>query len=258
MDAIVIAGGNPTEDHPLFKYSQGKPKALIDIKGKPMIVWVLQALAACSQIDELVVVGIDELQHREMIESAVDTPIKWLPDAGGLVQNGLAGLELVYAKNGSHSTVIGCSSDIPHIEPHMVKDLIERCQPHDKILYYAAVTPEVIDTVYPKANRTFANLGGVKLAGCDIFVSNTRILHTNRELWLKIINARKNPLAMAWTVGIWPLLKLATGLLSVADAAALAGKLLEDGQPIGVVYTPFPQLAMDGDKPNQIEILRNS
>ncbi len=44
MDAIVIAGGVPTPVEPLYPYTQGKPKALLDLCGKPMIQWVLDAL----------------------------------------------------------------------------------------------------------------------------------------------------------------------------------------------------------------------
>jgi NDP-sugar pyrophosphorylase family protein len=44
MDAIVIAGGIPEPGDPLYEYTQGQPKALLDIAGKPMVQWVLDAL----------------------------------------------------------------------------------------------------------------------------------------------------------------------------------------------------------------------
>lgn len=37
LPAIVIAGGIPKEGEPLYPLSQGKPKALLPIAGKPMI-----------------------------------------------------------------------------------------------------------------------------------------------------------------------------------------------------------------------------
>jgi NDP-sugar pyrophosphorylase family protein len=37
MDVIIPAGGIPRPNHPIYKYTQGKPKALLDIAGKPMI-----------------------------------------------------------------------------------------------------------------------------------------------------------------------------------------------------------------------------
>ncbi|MFT7585001.1 MAG: GTP:adenosylcobinamide-phosphate guanylyltransferase [Cellvibrionaceae bacterium] len=256
MDAIVIAGGTPQPDDPLYAYSQGKPKALIDIAGRPMIVWVLDALNQAKTVDDLIVVGIDDPADQQTVQIAINGPITFLPNTGGLVSNGLAGLDFVYQKHNQHVPVIGCSSDIPHMRAHMVDDLVDRCRPFDQILYYAAVTPEIMSAAYPNAQRTFTNLAGKKLAGADIFVSNTRLLDTNRELWRKVINARKNPLQMAWAIGLWPLFKLATGRMSVDDAAQLAGQRLEHDRPIGVIYTRYAELAMDGDKPHQIEILR--
>lgn len=256
MDAIVIAGGIPEQKDPLFSYSQGRPKAMISIQDRPMICWVLNGLADAKQVDNLIVVGIDSVPEQGEIQQRVKQPVTFLPNKGGLVSNGLAGLEHVYRMHGQHVPVIGCSSDIPHMQGHMVDDLIARCQPLDRILYYAAVTPETMSAAYPNAQRTYANFRGVKLTGCDIFVSNTRILNTNQQLWRAMTNARKNPLAMAWQIGLGALIKLALRRMSIDDAAVLAGKKLEDDQPIGIIYTPHAELAMDGDKPHQIEILR--
>ena len=57
MDAIVIAGGIPQPQDPLYTYSQGDSKALIDIAGKPMIQWVLDALSGARQVDNVILVG---------------------------------------------------------------------------------------------------------------------------------------------------------------------------------------------------------
>ena len=49
MDAIVIAGGIPQPEDPLYTYSHGDSKALIDVAGKPMVQWVLDALGRQSK-----------------------------------------------------------------------------------------------------------------------------------------------------------------------------------------------------------------
>jgi nitrite reductase/ring-hydroxylating ferredoxin subunit len=38
MDAIVLAGGIPLPEDPLYPYTQGHSKALVDIAGKPMVL----------------------------------------------------------------------------------------------------------------------------------------------------------------------------------------------------------------------------
>ena len=51
MDAVIIAGGIPQPQDPLYAYSKGDAKALIDIAGKPMVQWVLDALGEAKTID---------------------------------------------------------------------------------------------------------------------------------------------------------------------------------------------------------------
>ena len=58
MDAIVTAGGIPQPDEPLYAFTQGGPKALLDIFGKPMIQWVLDALEGAKGVDNIVIIGL--------------------------------------------------------------------------------------------------------------------------------------------------------------------------------------------------------
>ena len=60
MDAVVTAGGIPQPDEPLYAYSRGESKALIDVAGKPMIQWVLDALGDAKTIDRIVVIGLTD------------------------------------------------------------------------------------------------------------------------------------------------------------------------------------------------------
>ena len=60
MDAIIIAGGIPEPGDPLYEFTQGKPKALLDIAGKPMVQWVLDAIGGADRIDQVVLVSLSE------------------------------------------------------------------------------------------------------------------------------------------------------------------------------------------------------
>ncbi len=43
---------------PLYPYCNGLPKAMIPIGDKPMIQWVLDALAAAKTINRIVMIGL--------------------------------------------------------------------------------------------------------------------------------------------------------------------------------------------------------
>ena len=62
MDAIITAGGIPKPEDPLYPFTQGISKALLEIAGKPMIQWVLDALNEAATIDNIVIVGLDAEQ----------------------------------------------------------------------------------------------------------------------------------------------------------------------------------------------------
>ena len=58
MDAVILAGSVPRQEDPLYLYTQGQAKAMIEIAGKPMIQWVLDALGGVNDIDYVLVVGL--------------------------------------------------------------------------------------------------------------------------------------------------------------------------------------------------------
>jgi NDP-sugar pyrophosphorylase family protein len=60
MDAIVTAGGIPLPEEPLYPATQGESKALVDVAGKPMIQWILDALSEAKTVDNVIIVGLTE------------------------------------------------------------------------------------------------------------------------------------------------------------------------------------------------------
>ena len=76
----------------------------------------------------------------------------------------------------------------------------------------------------------------------------------NDELWQKLISARKNPFKQAALFGYGTLILLLTRRLSLEDAVPRIEKQLGiKGRP---VLCPYAEIAMDVDKPHQLEILR--
>ena len=58
MDAIVTAGGLNLPDDPLYELTGVEKKALIPLAGRPMIGWVVDALARSGSVEHIVVVGL--------------------------------------------------------------------------------------------------------------------------------------------------------------------------------------------------------
>src|SRR5689334_827411 len=115
MDAIVIAGGIPRPEDPLYTYSNGNSKALIDVAGKPMVQWVLDALSGAKRVDNVIVVG---LSAKSPLTCA--KPIYYVSNQGRMLANIIAGVDKALELNKKTQYVLIVSSDIPALKSEMV------------------------------------------------------------------------------------------------------------------------------------------
>jgi hypothetical protein len=147
-----------------------------------------------------------------------------------------------------------CSADIPLLTPDIVNAYVEDCRPFDCIAYYNIVTRETVENRYPSSGRTFVKLRHRAVAGGDMTLVQTRILQTNESFWEAVVNARKHAWRLARVVGMRTLLKFLFRRLTLEEVEELASRILE--APVCVVDSPYPELAMDVDKPGQVELVR--
>lgn len=250
MDAIIIAGGIPAPDEPLYEYTQGSFKALLDLAGKPMIQWILEALSDSDSVERVVVVGISE---EDCVNCTQD--ITYIPNQGDMVENVRAGVLEVIRLNPQAVKVLMVSSDIPTITPEMVDWLIDNTQQDDLDVYYNVITREVMEARFPTSKRSFTHLNGMDVCGGDMNVMATRMVTSNDELWDKLVAARKSPLKQASLIGFDTLLLLLFRAVTLERAVELVTKRLNiTGRAI---VCPYAEIGMDVDKPHQLEIVRS-
>jgi NDP-sugar pyrophosphorylase family protein len=249
MDALVTAGGIPEEGEPLYEYTQGKPKALLEIAGKLMIQWVLDALSGSDRIDRIVVIGLDEIDavHCEKIAA-------YVPNQGGLLENARAGMIKVLELNPNAKQVVVASSDIPAITSEMVDWMVDNAKGSDLDLHYHVVTREVMEKRYPESNRSYIRLKDLEVCGGDMNVVRAMAVTANEERLERIIDSRKSVFKQAALIGYGTLLLLLLGRLDVNGAIERVTKRMEITGKL--VLSPYAEIAMDADKPHQLEILR--
>lgn len=249
MDAVITAGGIPQPDELLYPYTQGKPKALVDICGKPMVQWVVDALAGSKDVENVVLIGL-------LADSGVtcSKPLYFIPNQDGMIMNIVAGIKKVLEINPNAKQVLLASSDIPGITPEMVDWEIETTQQTDVDMYYNIIKKEVVEARFPGSRRTFTRLKGMKVCSGDMNVVRTSVLSANPEVWERLVAARKNPLKQAAIIGYDTLLLAALGIITVDKALDMATKRLHmSGR---VVICPYAEVGMDVDKPVQLEMMR--
>jgi CTP:molybdopterin cytidylyltransferase MocA len=247
--AVVTAGSNPQEDDPLAAFTQGKPKALIPIAGKPMIAHVVDALAGSHYIRHIVIVGLDPTAQVQF-----PVPVEHVPDAGGLLANVEVGLKYAQDHHPDIDAMLLSSSDVPTVTASIVDTFIEECLRTNHELYYSVVKRSVMEARFPESRRSYIHLREGDVAGGDILLIRPSLTISQRELWQNLARARKNALRQARMFGLWPLFKLVIRHLSLAEAERRASKVLNvRGR---AVPFPYAEIGMDVDKPFQLEIAR--
>jgi NDP-sugar pyrophosphorylase family protein len=249
MDAVVTAGGVPQPNELLYPYTLGKPKALLDIGGKPMVQWVLDALSGAKKVENVVLIGLTE-------ENGVTCtkPITYLPNKISMIENILGGINQVLEIHPSATRVLMVSSDLPAITSEMVDWEIETTLPSDVDLCYTVVMRYVVESRYPSSRRTYVKMKDMEVCGGDLNVLRTSVVSMNPEIWERLVASRKNPIKQAAIIGFDTLFLMAFRLLTMDQAVKkVTTRLKMTGR---AVVCPYAEIAMDVDKPNQLEMIR--
>lgn len=249
MQSLLMCGAVPDPHDPLFPLTQGRPKAMLEMAGKPMAQWVLDALSASDLVGGVIVIGLGR-------ESGLTTskPVSFLPDHGSAVENALAGVHRALALAPETSHVLLTSCDVPTVTTEMIDWRIRAGIASGADFDYLAIERSVMEARFPESRRTYTPLRGMQVCGGDINVAHVRLAN-NRDFIEKLTAARKSPLRMASILG-WEILGLfLTRQLTMERASRLIGRNL--GIAANFTLCPYAEMGMDIDKPHQFEMLRD-
>jgi GTP:adenosylcobinamide-phosphate guanylyltransferase len=249
MDAIVIAGGVPGPDEPLYPFTQGAPKALLDVAGKPMAQWVLDALDGAQSIDRVVVIGLEENSglHSHKVVSFIESE-------GSILLNIRRGVQKVLEINPSAGHVTVASADIPGVRSEHIDWVVRTAMQTDEDVYYNVITRQVMEARYPGSKRSYTRLKDVEVCGGDLNVVRTMTVTGNDELWERIIASRKNVFKQAALLGYDTLLLLLLRQVTLEGAIKRVSRRVNlTGRAL---LCPYAEIGMDVDKPHQLELMR--
>jgi len=258
MDIIITAGGIPRPKHPIYKYTQGKPKALLDIAGKPMIQWVLDAVSEAKSVGHVAVVGLAQSEVEGLdgsVELSCTKPLTMIPNQGSMIGNIRAGVKYILEKNPDTEYVMTVSSDIPLVPGEMFDWFIEQTKTSHHELYMNMVTRQVLEARFPGTKRRVDRVGDLELRGAaDISIIQPKIIMQKNGAADRIEEARGNLWRQLNFVGFDTLLLLALRRLDLDTFAKRISK--KHGVDLHTVICPYAEIAMDVDAPEHLEIMR--
>jgi hypothetical protein len=137
----------------------------------------------------------------------------------------------------------------------MVAWLVGQIEQHPEAeIYYNVITPEDMEKRYPHANRSYVRFRDCAVCGGDLNALDTRFFTSERPVWKRLTEARKSPIRQAGLLGLDTLLLVLLHAITLDGAVQrVCSRLHLRGQAL---RCPYPEMAMDADKPHQLAILR--
>jgi GTP:adenosylcobinamide-phosphate guanylyltransferase len=249
MDAIVTAGGIPQPGEPLYVYSNGTSKALIDVAGKPMIQWILDALGDSKKVDNVIVIGLTAKSGL-----TCKKPLHYISNQGRMLANIVTGVNKSIELNKKTEYVLLVSSDIPALKNEMVDWLVDTAMETRDDIYYGVCPQDVMEARYPTSHRTYTKLKDMQVCGADINIIHVNQVTQHLDTWEALIGNRKSPLRQAAVIGWDTLFQLFTRQLTLQQMVERASERI--GIKGRAILWSHAEPCMDVDKPHQLEIMR--
>ena len=242
INALILAGAANTGA--LRNVSRAPNEALIDIGGKPMVQYVIDALRQSSRIGRVLVVGPpDELEPR-----VHGSNLEFVSSRERIVDNINAALDHLPPDE----RVLIATCDIPLINGAIVDGFIDLCAGREADLFYPVVEKSINERRFPHVRRTYVNLIEGSYTGGNMFIIDPWIRKTVTEKVNAFLKYRKNPVKMAGLLGWSFVWRLLTHRLSLAELEVKGSKFF--GIRGAVIVCPYPEIGVDVDKPSDLQL----
>lgn len=243
LTAVILTGSRDSHG-PLTQGMGIQSKAMLPVFGKPMVSYVLDALAATKYSPNIYVSTADP----DVVSLNGPVPFTCLPSEDQAVRSLLGAMNRLP----DAEWVLFVSGDHPLLTAEMIEHFVDETLARDLTFSVAAVRRSVVNESYPQSRRTYFPVKGDAYSGGNLFLVNRQKFHGQATFMETIDRNRKKPwknLAMLNPfVALWILLRQ----MDIHGVARYASKVF--GCETGVVDMPFAECCMDVDKPSDKEI----
>jgi CTP:molybdopterin cytidylyltransferase MocA len=237
---IILAAGRGPDD-PMAKAFGVEHKCTLPLAGKPMLQWVLGALRGSRLIKPYVVV----IDNPAVIPLQVD--VDTLPAKSSAPASAMAALQHLQSY-----PVLITTGDHPLLTPAMINHMLNASDAALADVCVGLATAETINASYPETKRTYFNLGGTRVSGCNLFAVKTEAGLKLLERWQDLERNRKKPWKLVSAFGVMPIVWFALGMLTPDRAFGHISRKL--GFKVVPIFMPFAEAAIDVDKPSDHEL----
>lgn len=228
------------------RHATGMPhpsnKALIDYRGSPLVAHVLRALRDSAAVGKIVYVGEPDAR----LDGLYDVQV---PGGTRMVDSLALGLGAALGSS-EDGPVLLVSSDIPWvtggtIEQFSLEARALRVGAERAALVYPIVPEAAAKRDFPDQRRTYAKLREGRFTGGNLILLRREAVPALLPQIDRLYRARKNPLALAFLIGLDVLFALLLGRARLPKLEERVSKIL--GAPVRALPTEAASLAADVD-----------
>jgi GTP:adenosylcobinamide-phosphate guanylyltransferase len=245
IPAVVLAGAPNTGR--LREVAPVSWEALIDVRGRPMAAYVVEALLATPAVGEVAVVGPPELE-----EACASERVLFLAPRGSMIENLTAGLDAFP----DAPRVLIATADIPLLTPAAAAGFLDLCAGGGAEVYYPVIPRAVVEKALPGVRRTYVRLRDGVFTGGNLGLVDPRAIRRCLDRAREFVRLRKKPLRLALVVGPGFLGRFLLGRLTLREAERRVSELF--GFRGRAVVAPFPEIGVDVDKPADLEAVKRA
>lgn len=241
MKAFILAGGKTNKD----KLNGYENKALLPIKGKIMVQYIIDALKGSTYIDSIGIIG-EPKELKKYIEIDENKDV-YIQEDTKMVDNFIKGLD--YFKE--EENVLAITSDIPFITTQAIDHFIKESLDTKAKLTYPIIEKENQLKTFPDLKRTYLKLKDGTFTGGNMMLINPSIRKTIVPMARYMIHNRKKPWKMTQMLGLGFLLKLLLGRLTLEKIEERVSHLIKEKAK--AIITPYAEVGNDIDRQEDIE-----
>jgi GTP:adenosylcobinamide-phosphate guanylyltransferase len=245
--AIVLAGQRPGESD--FPSAYGvAAKALIPVGGEPMLGRVARTLLACPRISRVVVLAQDpQALFSGALAWMAGEPRITTAEAGEGIS---ASVAAIAGTEAAPFPLLVTTADHALLRPDMVATFIAGSEGADAA--FAMVERATVERVHPETKRTWIKFSDGHFTGANLFALVTPRSRRTLDFWARAEADRKKALRLLMFFGPVIFLRALTRTISLDGAVTRAGR--KSGVALRAVRLPYPEAAIDVDKPADLEL----
>jgi GTP:adenosylcobinamide-phosphate guanylyltransferase len=251
--AVVLAGDRGPDD-PVARHTGAPCKALVPVAGRPMLLRVLDALAASTVIDGVTLVGPQARQLEQSPEIAARIAagaIAWLPPQSSPSLSAAAALEQLPADR----PVLLTTADHALLRAPWVDGFCERALASGQDAVVGLARHADVMAAFTGSKRTALHFRDGAYCGCNLFAFLTLAGRRAPAFWRQLEQQRKRPHRLAAALGFGTLVAYLTRSLTLAGGLKrLSGKV---GAQLGAVLLDDPRAAVDVDSVADFELVQS-